>query len=187
MVKEQSLKQKIHTISKRHDEVHCTIKQVKKFQKSSPTLNIYTAIPKGKIFFDMIKQLVSMGVDKIIPVEYQHSVIYNNLSETKLRQANIEAIKQSNNPYLPIIEPIITFNDAINNLKKENTFFGAIYSNKQNIDFKHISIANIFIGPEADFSKEETKVLREQAIPIKLGQYIMKIETAAIALTAQFL
>ena len=177
----------IESISKRRDEIYCRVQKIKKFSKMSPTINVYTAIPKGKIFFEMIKQLVSMGVNKIIPIEYHHSTIRTDLSKTKIRQATIEAIKQSDNPYLPIIEPIVSFSDAVQLVEKDNTFFGAIYSDKKNLNLKDISHANIFIGPEADFSQEEIKLLQQKATPIKLGQYVMKIETASIALTAQFL
>ena len=177
----------INSISKRHDKVNCTINKIETYPKMSPEINIYTAIPKGKIFFEMIKQLVSLGVNKIVPIRYEHSNIRTDLSKTKIHQSCIEAIKQSDNPYLPIIEPITNFDDAINQLEKNNTFFGAIYSKKQEINLKNISTANIFIGPEADFSSKEITILRKNATPIKLGQYIMKIETATITLTAQFL
>ncbi|NGX63406.1 MAG: Ribosomal RNA small subunit methyltransferase E [Candidatus Anoxychlamydiales bacterium] len=113
-----------------------------------------------------------------------------NISENRLdrmRSITIAAIKQCSRLYLPKIEIFST----IDEIKKidGNIYFGDLEKGAVkylDIFKKDKKSSCFFIGPEAGFSKEETKHLKSdlKAKGIKLNKNILRAESAAIAAIA---
>ncbi|MEW5894136.1 MAG: RsmE family RNA methyltransferase [Candidatus Omnitrophota bacterium] len=150
------------------------------------------AIPKKTKFEWIIEKSTELGVDEIIPLntertEFRYSQERADKKSQRYRTVAINAGKQSRRRKLPCIREITPFKQALS-LIDENTLalipclsgkrqplFGSIKNNSKKKIF-------ILIGPEGDFSDEEIRMaIEKKAVPISLGETVLKVETAAIA------
>lgn len=112
------------------------------------------------------------------------------LKLNRLEKIAIAALKQSKNLFLPEITPIVPLKSYISSFKEspaEQRLFAHISEPPVKILAK-LLIPNqsyhILIGPEGDFSPEETKELLDANwTPFSLGKSILRTETACIAAT----
>lgn len=150
-------------------------------------LSIAVAIPKGdrqKVMLDMLTQL---GVTEIIPLicEYSVSKVSNNTYD-KWQRVVIEAAKQSQNPFLPIIGPERSLDELLTTTATPVLFAnadGQVLS-KLNSEYNNVLV---LVGPEGGFSEREFDLFRQMNISsIALGGHILRTEVAAIAVAAQF-
>ena len=176
------------SIKEIHDKknlVYCQIDKLYKKERNLPNITIYLSLPKKKIITQLLSQLASLGVAQITPIKCQQSQNQPINNHSHNRKALIYGIKQSKNPFLPKINKIICLEEALETAQEDFLFYGSLNNNSE-IRTKEKSIG-IFIGPEAGFSEKELCLLNEKTQAIKCGEYIMKIETACIALVAKFL
>ena len=181
----------IIVVDKRAVEIRLTSFQ--QSPKNSSSITIATAIPKGdrqKVMIDMLTQL---GVSRVIPLNCEHSVTrYSNNLALKWERTAIEACKQSQNPWLPTISSAQNIEQL---LKSESSELAYADASGESIELLGRSLfqdkaANltVLIGPEGGFSDNEIKLMAEQkCLPIKLGDFILRTESAAITTVSQFL
>ncbi|MBQ9770871.1 MAG: 16S rRNA (uracil(1498)-N(3))-methyltransferase [Lentisphaeria bacterium] len=146
-------------------------------------IHLYIAPPRRQKMDSILKQAAELGVFRIVPVlcEYAVSEPGENAVAGRWRDLLFEACKQSANPYLPQIFPMIPFREALEDAQK-NCQFLAFGSVRENGSFSFDSgDAAWFVGPEGGYSPEELAELEKIAHPIRLGSYILRVETAAIA------
>ncbi len=160
--------------------------------KNEPELKItlYQGLPKGDKMELVIQKCIEIGVDRIIPVITDNTVVKigdkaekKNLRWNKIAEA---AAKQCGRGKIPHVDKILSFKDAVETSK---TLDGAIipYENerKKNIrefvkSFRGKSIG-IFIGPEGGFSENEITLCVENNISsVSLGKRILRTETAGL-------
>ena len=181
----------IVVVDKRAVEIQLTSFRQK--PKNSSSITIATAIPKGdrqKVMIDMLTQL---GVSRVIPLNCEHSVTrYSDNLALKWERTAIEACKQSQNPWLPTISSAQTVEQLLNS---EDSKLAYADASGESIELLGRSLyqdkaANltVIIGPEGGFSDNEIKLMVEQkCLPIKLGDFILRTESAAITTVSQFL
>jgi len=151
-------------------------------------ITLYQALPKGDKLDLIIQKTVELGVTEIIPVVTSRSVvkIKDSAKKTERYQRIAEsAAGQSMRGIIPKVHEPVNFKDA----SIESATFVA-YEGEKNLLLKSAmrpyDKINIWIGPEGGFAPEEILALTERgAIPISLGQRILRTETAAIAAVAQ--
>ncbi|MCI8806190.1 MAG: 16S rRNA (uracil(1498)-N(3))-methyltransferase [Clostridiales bacterium] len=160
--------------------------------KNEPELKItlYQGLPKGDKMELVIQKCIEIGVDRIIPVITDNTVVKigdkaekKNLRWNKIAEA---AAKQCGRGKIPHVDKILSFKDAVETSK---TLDGVIipYENerKKNIrefvkSFRGKSIG-IFIGPEGGFSENEITLCMENNISsVSLGKRILRTETAGL-------
>ncbi len=160
--------------------------------KNEPELKItlYQGLPKGDKMELVIQKCIEIGVDRIIPVITDNTVVKigdkaekKNLRWNKIAEA---AAKQCGRGKIPHVDKILSFKDAVETSK---TLDGVIipYENerKKNIrefvkSFRGKSI-RIFIGPEGGFSENEITLCMENNISsVSLGKRILRTETAGL-------
>lgn len=160
--------------------------------KNEPELKItlYQGLPKGDKMELVIQKCIEIGIDRIIPVITDNTVVKigdkaekKNLRWNKIAEA---AAKQCGRGKIPHVDKILSFKDAVETSK---TLDGAIipYENerKKNIrefvkSFRGKSIG-IFIGPEGGFSENEITLCMENNISsVSLGKRILRTETAGL-------
>ena len=160
--------------------------------KNEPELKItlYQGLPKGDKMELVIQKCIEIGVDRIIPVITDNTVVKigdkaekKNLRWNKIAEA---AAKQCGRGKIPHVDKILSFKDAGETSK---TLDGVIipYENerKKNIrefvkSFRGKSIG-IFIGPEGGFSENEITLCMENNISsVSLGKRILRTETAGL-------
>ena len=164
----------------------CTAKIISQKQQPKRDYNLHLAVAPTKIndrYEWFLEKATEIGIDSITPVICDHSerkVIKPERFERILQSA----MKQSLNCYLPKLNDAISFKDFIN-LDFEGDLFIAHCeetdrkSLKQQLNPK--TDITILIGPEGDFSvKEITEALKNNFIPVTLGETRLRTETAAI-------
>lgn len=164
----------------------CTAKIISQKQQPKRDYNLHLAVAPTKMndrYEWFLEKATEIGIDSITPIICDHSerkVIKPERFERILQSA----MKQSLNCYLPNLNDAISFQDFIN-LDFEGDLFIAHCeetdrkSLKQQLNPK--TDITILIGPEGDFSvKEITEALKNNFIPVTLGETRLRTETAAI-------
>lgn len=189
---------KIVEINKK--EVICEIIDVFNNLSEPPVrITLFQGLPKAQKMELIIQKGVEIGICKFQPVitgrvvvKTEGKDISNKLE--RWRRISEEAAKQSNRGIIPeILEPI-TFEGAIEKLKKmdlaiipyekeeSNGIKGIL---KNNLNAKNIGI---FIGPEGGFDESEIdNCIKNNGIPVTLGPRILRTETAGIAVSSMVL
>lgn len=146
-------------------------------------IHLYIAPPRRQKMDSILKQAAELGVYRIVPVLCEYAVSEPGESAVGGRWKDLlfEACKQSANPYLPQISPMIPFREALEDARK-NCQFLAYGSVREKGSFSFDSgDAAWFVGPEGGYAPGELEELEKIAHPIRLGSYILRVETAAIA------
>lgn len=162
------------------------IKVLEKIEKENnlKKVSLYLAILKKENFELAVEKAVEVGVSEIIPVITTRTA-KTGLNIERLNKIIREASEQSGRVYLPKLSPIMQFEDAVLDGKKneENIFFDI----KENISENSTSTkpsVSIFIGPEGGFTEEENNFAKENNYKIaSLGDLTLRAETAAIIAT----
>lgn len=130
-----------------------------------------------------VEKAVEIGIDTISSIKCKNSE-RTVVKEDRLRKVAESAVKQSQQAYIPIIDPLLEFKEFI---KKTNADVKLIAhcekDEKKNIK-DYISTGKsycILIGPEGDFTKEEIQLaLQAGYLPVSLGDNRLRTETAGL-------
>ncbi len=137
----------------------------------------------------IVQKLTELGVDKIQPLISENS-IFNNKKLNKEKKNNhwkkisISACEQSERSYLPLIKPIILYDDYIKHCSYDQKIILDTEAKNllSKVYKKNQSSCSLLIGPEGDFTKEEYNIAKKLNFsPASLGDNILRVETAAIA------
>jgi len=155
-----------------------------------PKIVLAAAIPKQSKFDAIVDKATQLGVDMLIPLMTERTIVKIDLLKQKDKIARwqkiaVEAAKQCGCLYVPRIAPIHTFDQIANNSDKyELAIIAALDDNVVSIKDilkkqKPKSII-VFIGPEGDFTKQEIAFARNsKAIVVSLGKNVLRCETAS--------
>ena len=148
-------------------------------------LHLYFAPPKKQKLDALLKQSVELGVDVLVPVLCERSVVLPGESSVGGRWTDLlfEACKQSGNPFLPSVCPPVPFSEAVARAR-ETCGVLVVGSNRTGIapDLGDASDAAFFVGPEGGFTDAETEALAAVgAVPLRIGAWTLRVETAAAA------
>jgi len=138
----------------------------------------------------MVEKCTELGIHSI---GFFHSR-YSERKEIKLNRLEkiaISALKQSKNLFLPEIKSMISIKEIIplptNEISSSQYLFAHIADPVDQPLFKILhknTNLHILIGPEGDFSKEESgSLIKNNWQPFSLGKAILRTETACIAAT----
>ncbi len=158
-------------------------------------IDIAFAIPRGKRSHFLIQKCTELGVRKLIPINYAHSVVKLKAESSekveKWRKIAIEAAKQCGRNTITGIGDVVGFCNIINNLDTYDLPLFACNqpdsNNLKNTLQEHLKINNIisFIGPEGGFTSNEIEMAKRAKCEfVNLGQRTLRVETAAIAVSA---
>lgn len=148
-------------------------------------LHLYFAPPKKQKLDALLKQSVELGVDVLVPVLCERSVVQPGESSVGGRWTDLlfEACKQSGNPFLPDVCAPVPFADAVARARKTCAAL-VVGSNRTGIalDLGNASDVAFFVGPEGGFTDAETDALTAAgAVPLRIGSWTLRVETAAAA------
>ncbi len=146
-----------------------------------PELHLVFALPRKNQLDLLLKQAAELGVAELHPVQFQRSV---SQAESKERWVTLleEACKQSKNPFLPKIHKVSKLDSKLDELAGRGipVVFGAIRS--ESVKGNLTDRAAWVVGPEGGFTGEEESLMRERgALPLNLGPWVLRLETAACA------
>lgn len=164
----------------------CTVKIIS-FEKAAPSkFKLHLAVAPTKMndrYEWFLEKATEIGVHEITPIICDHSErkVINNERFDKIL---LTAMKQSNELYLPKLNPSITFKEFIK-LKNEGVKLIAHCEETEKKSLKSVLKTNedytILIGPEGDFSEKEIALaLENDFTAVSLGNTRLRTETAAI-------
>jgi len=153
-------------------------------QEPKTKVHLFVAPPKKNSMDQMLKQLAEVGVWEVIPIITKRSVSTPHKDSTFARWETLleEGCKQAKNYFLPKIHKPISFSAAVNLAVSQGltNVYGATKCSKSNLAANLSNIA-WFIGPEGGFTDEEEALMESSNfIAMKLGDTIMRVETAAV-------
>lgn len=156
-----------------------------------PTLLVAQALPKGRRFDEVLRQLTELGVDEVLPLHTTRGV--TRLAGERATKAGLRwdtivrsAGEQARLPRLPRVAPIIELQDLV---PAPGPCLVAHPGGDPLPDVvaAHRGAATItlVVGPEGGFSVEELAVLRSRsALTVGLGPTVLRTEHAAAAAVA---
>ncbi len=149
-------------------------------------IHLYIAPPRRQKMDIVLRQCTELGVWRIVPVLCEFGISEPDSSSVAGRwtDALFEACKQSGNPFLPEAAAPLKFADSLADAAKhcKRLFYGSVDSGAE-VHFDSGDAA-WFVGPEGGFSPSELAALKTAAEPLRIGGWILRVETAAAAGTA---
>ena len=166
------------------------ISLVEKQENNSYQIHIYVAPTKQMERMEwMVEKCCEFGIHGIHFFASRNSE-RKEIKLNRLEKIAIAALKQSKNLFLPAITdmvPLKTYIEAAKSSTTEQYLFAHISDSPNPSLVKQITLNrcyHILVGPEGDFSPEETKALiQSNWEPFSLGKSILRTETACIAAT----
>ncbi len=181
-------------ISKQHIQVEL-LEEVRSFLPSPVKIILACALPKRSKFEDIIEKCTQLGVDEIVPLVTKRTEIVPS-KEAVLRmgirfnKVALSASKQCQRLWFPVVYPAMALETAVDLFAKESNalYFPWLEGKrtllKEALDRREPRPGAVvfFIGPEGDFSPEEADyTIRKGAVPVSLGETVLRVETAAVA------
>lgn len=153
--------------------VECT-SEVFNVDRPSPSLRLTVALPKGDRADWMLQKATEIGIDEIIVLESDHSVVRwpaprraNQLE--RMRRITRSAGAQSRRAWLPAVTGPVTFGEA-------TAAAGTVLAQPGGGPFAP-AWRNVLIGPEGGWSDGE---LCGGLPTVGLGPQVLRVETAAL-------
>jgi len=169
------------------------IKESKQSPISHIAITVACAIPKNAKFDDIIDKLTQLGVDRIVPLITERVIVKLDKSKKAARQLRWQKIaqsasEQSQRPFLPIVETVQTLPEVLQkafDLKLIPTLGVERKSLQEALDAAKPKSILVLIGPEGDFTDAELALaMRAGCIPVTLGDTVLRVDTAAIAVVS---
>lgn len=173
---------------------HCMY-EIKEVQPQHPTWqgHLHIAIAPTKMM-DRIEwfteKVTEIGLNEISYLDCKFSE-RRVLKLPRLKKIVVAAVKQSRKAWMPVVNPMISFNDFINTEHKGKKFIAHCYDEipktylfDELADLKADESADVtvLIGPEGDFSIDEVKAaIKAGFVSISLGSSRLRTETAGIS------
>ncbi len=156
---------------------------------------LFQGLPKADKFEHIIQKSVELGVYEVIPVETARCVVKYDAKKQKAKQERWQKIaesaaKQSHRGLIPEVKPVMKFQEALDAAKDLDLVL-IPYENYKDMAATKETLARIlpgmhvgiFVGPEGGFEQEEVSFAMEAgAVPISLGNRILRTETAPLML-----
>ncbi len=180
---------KIISVGKK--DLSVTINKMTTIQKSQPQIAVAFPLLKNKHDNMIIEKLTELGVKDFFPIITERTVRKPSVNTVeKFSKIAISAMKQCDNAFLPIIHPVRSLTELIEEMKdfipvaaleigRHETLNEVVGTSEER------SIC-IIIGPEGGFCKDEIEYLQNKHVKVfTLGNHILRAETAAIASVSQ--
>jgi 16S rRNA (uracil1498-N3)-methyltransferase len=137
-----------------------------------PPLTLATALPKGERAEWLVQKSTEIGIDRIVLVDAERSVVRWNGDRagrhlTRLRRIATEAALQSRRVWLPVIEGPVPATAVLPTAAAAEPGGRAVA----------VGDTTIAVGPEGGWSDAESKLA---AGHVSLGPHVLRVETAAL-------
>lgn len=157
------------------------------------SLTLYQAMPKSDKLEQIIQKAVELGVSRIVPILTRRCVSRPKPAEFAKKQARLQKIaaaaaKQAGRGIIPEIAEMQSFSEACTEMKQYDRAV-LLYENG-GVRFSELALETcqsiaLVVGSEGGFDPEEAEQLKASgAVPVWLGERILRCETAPLAAIA---
>jgi 16S rRNA (uracil1498-N3)-methyltransferase len=157
-------------------------------RKARVALTLATAVPKGERFRWLIEKATELGVDCIVPLVTERSVVDPGEGKLdRLRRTIIESSKQCGRNTLMTLEAPVAWREFLSRAGHRSRLLVADRGGQpwSPLLVEGTSALTLAVGPEGGFTPGELALAQEhESLHVSLGPTILRIETAAIALAA---
>jgi 16S rRNA (uracil1498-N3)-methyltransferase len=169
-------------------------RQVESVGRLAPPLTVALALIKHDRFEWALQKLTELGVDRVVPMTTERTVLSFRVDRTAQRLARwqriiVEAAEQSGRATLPEIGPAIPFADVLAECAESRSIL--LWEEEHAVELPQLfddRPALLLIGPEGGFTAAEVDQARAiGAVTASLGPLILRAETAAISAAAMML
>ena len=151
-----------------------------------PKKTVHLAVAPTKMMDRMewlIEKATEVGLSSFTPLLCSHSE-REVIKMERLEKIALSAMKQSNQYYLPQMNPMISFEKFVTQARLGGKFIAHCEENHKVSFEKEVGLFNemtILIGPEGDFSTKEIQLALDHGFQaVALGQTRLRTETAAL-------
>ena len=157
-------------------------------RRPEPLIELAFAVPKGKRLDWLLEKTTELGAARLQPVVFERGVA-KTAPSSRWRSACIAAAKQCGADFLPEIAEARKLPDFLADVEADIMILGDASGEisiptaiKEWSSGKRIVI---LIGPEGGLTDDETaSAVRAGFSPIRLGNLVLRVETAAVAMLA---
>lgn len=135
----------------------------------------------------LAEKATEVGFDEISFLNCKFSE-RKTMRTTRLEKIIISAMKQSRKPWMPKINPMVSFGDFVRKPIAGRKFIAHCYEEIERADFFSLigdgttDDVTILIGPEGDFSVDEVRLAMAQGYQsVSLGKSRLRTETAGLS------
>ncbi len=160
--------------------------------ESSLEIVLLQALPEKERMELIIQKATELGVSAIFPFQSERSVTLKE-REAKQNKAHrwqhivLKAVQQSRRARVPWVGECRSLQEVLRGCREEG--FKVLLWEKEGEDLKNVlrghPVKKIYmmVGPEGGFTEREISLARAEGfVPVKLGQRILRTETAAIVI-----
>lgn len=182
---------KIEKLTKEFVELS-VVSREQKNKDQDKIINLYFAIPKKNNFELILEKGTEIGVNNFFPLTTDRTQKLNINKERAFKIIK-EATEQSERSFLPKLNEVQKIENALKETEAKNSFVfhteGQTFSVTQiKTQANNLNEINIFIGPEGGWSEKEIEQFKSLNFEtFKIGEAILKTETAAIVIPSLFL
>lgn len=183
------------------DEIHLSVCEENRDVRELPVaITLYQGLPKADKMEFIIQKAVELGARRIVPVETKRCIVKLDRKKAEQRRARWQMIaesaaKQSGRRFIPLISPILAFEDALKEAKEDAIKLipyecekGMEKTKRAILGLMEGDKVSVFIGPEGGFEEREIETAKQCGFtPISLGRRILRTETAGIALLSHMM
>lgn len=160
------------------------IRDIRTLEPPARRVHLYIAPPRRQKMDSVLREATELGVWRIVPMICEFSVSEPDASSVAGRWADamFEACKQSGNVFLPQTSAPLPFAAAVADAVSccDELRYGSPNATEPGAD----TAADVawVVGPEGGFSDaEERELIEAGAKPLRIGRWILRVETAAVA------
>ena len=168
------------------------VKEVSRAREERPRLYLYQAVPHGSKMDLVVQWSVELGAAVLVPFSSARSRKADVSLEKRVqrwRKIALETSRLAGRPFLPEVMEIKSWDEVVRML---DNLGAALLADEtggvrpaQALAEEEPDELGLFIGPEGGFSVEEKEsLLAGGAIPVTLGNTILRTETAGMVLLA---
>ena len=158
-------------------------------------LQLMVALPKSAKIDGIIQKAVELGVSRITPLLTSRTVVRIDLKEKgearslHWQRIAVASLKQSGNPYLPIIDSPTTLVELEESVDRVIPIDKIVFHPQTPENFsdtvrtlKKDAATRLVLGPEGGLNEDEIDFLRSHGYLVSsLGKRIMRLETAVVS------
>ena len=185
-------KGRIRDVIQRPLQVHLAVHDHERQAPPAVRIHLCSALPKGDRQTTMLDMAAQLGMTDFTPLKCDRSVSQARAQVyERWQRVLIESCKQSHRPWLPSLHPPVTLRDWIDQCGESDAV--NVVADRQGtadgrvVEGRLLSAGAIclVVGPEGGFSDAERAHLsRARSEMLHLGDGVLRVETAAVALMA---
>lgn len=164
---------------------------LRRVERVGGRIRVMQALIKSNPWELLLEKLTEVGVDEVVPVYTDRTVVEVPPAKLQARMQRWEKIiqqacQQSERAWYPELHVPLSFEDALRMPADRREYFGTPREHPAGEDlWKGHAALTFWSGPEGGLtSKEEDALMQRGATGISLGPYVLRAETAAITAAA---